>query len=386
MSEHSAYQSWWHEADRDGLGIAAVLDLEELATRGTARFCRHARFGRVWIVDDSLLEVECDAARRELSTHLPLAARPPRPARVLVVGGGDGAIPRALLEHDPTSVSEVVLVDHADLVGLACDRGEVPSDERLRSIPCGGTVVDAIRGVGRFDLVVVDRVPEEADFLEALMGALGRDADVVIRDAPMLTRHGARWLGRGHALARALRATSHGGRLALAGAPRPFVRGGFHAFFLFAADGRDLSDPVRPWTAWHYRSDVHRAAFALPAWWPDLDTPSVDAGGALGDPRTWWHEDTGDGSGITQALALRRTLSVDSRFQSIEVHEHPRFGAVLTLDGTVQLSQADDAIYHEMATPVPLLSRPFQHASVLIIGRGGGGPRRRGPPRGFRGR
>ena len=46
---------------------------------------------------------------------------------------------------------------------------------------------------------------------------------------------------------------------------------------------------------------------------------------------------------------------------------------MLTIDGTVQLSEADDVIYNEMAAHVPLLSRPFDAASVLIIGGGDGG-------------
>ena len=120
------------------------------------------------------------------------------------------------------------------------------------------------------------------------------------------------------------------------------------------------------------REAGHRAAFALPAWWPDVDAPRLEAGEPLGDSRRWWHEET-HGTGITQALALRPTFALQSSFQSIEVHEHPRCGAVLTIDGTVQLSEADDVIYNEMAAHVPLLSRPFDAASVLIIGGGDGG-------------
>jgi hypothetical protein len=70
VTDLGAYSTWWHEADPDGSGIVPVLELDEVASHGTARLCAHARFGRVWIVDDSLLEIECDAARRELLAHV----------------------------------------------------------------------------------------------------------------------------------------------------------------------------------------------------------------------------------------------------------------------------------------------------------------------------
>src|SRR5262249_47065649 len=46
---------------------------------------------------------------------------------------------------------------------------------------------------------------------------------------------------------------------------------------------------------------------------------------------------------------------------------------VLTLDGTVQASHADERIYHELAVHVPLLAKPRTTATVLIVGGGDGG-------------
>lgn len=86
----------------------------------------------------------------------------------------------------------------------------------------------------------------------------------------------------------------------------------------------------------------------------------------------WWHEQT-FGSGITQALDMRLLHAVRSEFQEIEVYEHGTYGRVLVLDGTVQLSQADEFIYHEMAVHIPLLGRSRKDAKVLIIGGGDGG-------------
>jgi spermidine synthase len=59
-------------------------------------------------------------------------------------------------------------------------------------------------------------------------------------------------------------------------------------------------------------------------------------------------------------------------FQDLVIFENPLFGKGLMLDGIIQNTQADEAVYHEMMTHVPLLS----HANpkhVLIIGGGDGG-------------
>ena len=84
-----------------------------------------------------------------------------------------------------------------------------------------------------------------------------------------------------------------------------------------------------------------------------------------------WREAT-QGVGITQALELTPVHSVTSPFQTIEVFDHSLFGRVLTLDGTVQASQADEFVYHELAVHVPLCARPAARR-VLIIGGGDGG-------------
>src|SRR5262249_30743142 len=58
--------------------------------------------------------------------------------------------------------------------------------------------------------------------------------------------------------------------------------------------------------------------------------------------------------------------------QDLRLFQNPMFGRVLTLDGVVQLTEADEAIYHEMMVHVPLLSHD-NPKSVLVIGGGDGG-------------
>lgn len=58
--------------------------------------------------------------------------------------------------------------------------------------------------------------------------------------------------------------------------------------------------------------------------------------------------------------------------QDLLIFENPQFGRVLALDGVVQLTTADEAIYHEMMVHTPLLAHAAPK-SVLIIGGGDGG-------------
>ncbi|MGP1356130.1 polyamine aminopropyltransferase [Roseicyclus sp.] len=74
-----------------------------------------------------------------------------------------------------------------------------------------------------------------------------------------------------------------------------------------------------------------------------------------------------------QALRMER-LHYDSatEHQRIRVFENPTFGRVMTLDGVVQVTEADNFIYHEMLTHVPILAHGAVRR-VLIVGGGDGG-------------
>lgn len=61
-----------------------------------------------------------------------------------------------------------------------------------------------------------------------------------------------------------------------------------------------------------------------------------------------------------------------TKYQKIEIFQTKKFGRLLVLDGSVQLTEGDEFIYHEMITHVPLLSYP-EAKKVLIIGDGDGG-------------
>ena len=74
-----------------------------------------------------------------------------------------------------------------------------------------------------------------------------------------------------------------------------------------------------------------------------------------------------------QSLRMEKVLyDSDTDHQRLVVFENGRFGRVLTLDGVVQTTEGDNAIYHEMLTHVPVLAHGAAR-DVLIIGGGDGG-------------
>jgi spermidine synthase len=75
-------------------------------------------------------------------------------------------------------------------------------------------------------------------------------------------------------------------------------------------------------------------------------------------------------------LVKRELARVQSAFQDILVFESFTHGRVMLLDGVVQITEADEFVYQEMLTHVPLLAHGAAKR-VLIIGAGDGGVLRR---------
>lgn len=77
--------------------------------------------------------------------------------------------------------------------------------------------------------------------------------------------------------------------------------------------------------------------------------------------------------GYRASIEVRRTL-FDGRSgkQHLVIVETERFGTLVMLDGVVQLTSADEYVYHEMLSHVPMLAHGAVR-NVLIIGGGDGG-------------
>ena len=77
--------------------------------------------------------------------------------------------------------------------------------------------------------------------------------------------------------------------------------------------------------------------------------------------------------GYGQRFRVQKMLhEVRTEHQHLVIFENPRMGRVMALDGVIQTTEADEYIYHEMLTHVPILAHG-RAKRVLIIGGGDGG-------------
>jgi spermidine synthase len=75
-------------------------------------------------------------------------------------------------------------------------------------------------------------------------------------------------------------------------------------------------------------------------------------------------------------LVTRELARVKSEFQDIVIFESASHGRAMVLDGVIQITEADEFVYQEMLSHVPLLAHGAAE-NVLIIGAGDGGVLRR---------
>ena len=74
-----------------------------------------------------------------------------------------------------------------------------------------------------------------------------------------------------------------------------------------------------------------------------------------------------------QQLRIDRLIyQCNTNLQEILIFENAVFGRVLVLDGVVQTTEADEFIYHEMLTHVPIIAHGAARR-VLVVGGGDGG-------------
>jgi spermidine synthase len=77
--------------------------------------------------------------------------------------------------------------------------------------------------------------------------------------------------------------------------------------------------------------------------------------------------------GYGQRFRMEKMLhEVRTEHQHLVIFQNPRMGRVMALDGVIQTTEADEFIYHEMLTHVPILAHG-RAQRVLIIGGGDGG-------------
>lgn len=361
---HGELNSWWR--DRwPGPGHRNAFEVKQREALGVARAFDHDHHGRMLEIAGALRGVESDRAYVEMAAHLALCGGGPwrGGVRVLILGGEDGGLAFEALRH--SFVTEVVVwVTDADGVALArrhLPAGEAFSDPRV-------TLVSA-PPAGSFQVILVDLLADEPVHGGGLAALMAPDGVCCVAARTALgTQESGLYAGSLFAAAQAI------GPAERAVVPTALSPGCFVILHLHRADGGSCAVPQTTWRGRHYDPEVHRAAFALPTWWRGplqifAERVSND------DPANWWHEATVE-LGTSQALAMSPVHDEQSPFQQIEIHDHPDYGRVFSLDGTVQGTAADEAIYHEMVAHVALAGAERLPRRVLIIGGGDWGAAR----------
>lgn len=76
---------------------------------------------------------------------------------------------------------------------------------------------------------------------------------------------------------------------------------------------------------------------------------------------------------VKHSIRVNRHLySAQSDYQRIDIFDTPEFGRVLTLDGSVVVTERDEFVYDEMCAHIPMAVHPAIR-DVLVIGDGDGG-------------
>jgi spermidine synthase len=86
--------------------------------------------------------------------------------------------------------------------------------------------------------------------------------------------------------------------------------------------------------------------------------------------KRWLPETLFDDLGFRMTYEVERILyELQTEHQHLLLFEHPFFGKMLMLDGATQVTTADEFVYHEMMTHVPILAHG-NAKEVLIVGGG----------------
>eukprot|EP00009_Paramoeba_aestuarina_P002290 CAMPEP_0201520492 /NCGR_PEP_ID=MMETSP0161_2-20130828/11555_1 /ASSEMBLY_ACC=CAM_ASM_000251 /TAXON_ID=180227 /ORGANISM="Neoparamoeba aestuarina, Strain SoJaBio B1-5/56/2" /LENGTH=298 /DNA_ID=CAMNT_0047918881 /DNA_START=52 /DNA_END=948 /DNA_ORIENTATION=- len=110
---------WFHEVSSLWPGQAFSLEAEEVLFQGKSKFqdvivFQSKNYGRVLVLDGAIQLTERDQfSYQEMIAHTPMMTHP-NPKRVLVIGGGDGAVISQLIKYK--DVEEIVLCEIDEVV------------------------------------------------------------------------------------------------------------------------------------------------------------------------------------------------------------------------------------------------------------------------------
>src|SRR4029077_13451772 len=76
-----------------------------------------------------------------------------------------------------------------------------------------------------------------------------------------------------------------------------------------------------------------------------------------------------DDLGFRMTYEAKRVIyEAHSEHQHLVLFEHPFFGKILMLDGAMQVTTADEFVYHEMMSHVPILAHGHAKEALIVGG------------------
>lgn len=234
------------------------------------------QYGRMLVLDGCVMTTEQDEfVYHEMIVHVPLLTHPD-PRRVLIIGGGDGGALREALKHPGIEKATMVEIDGAVieqsrrfLPSIAC----ALDDPRAEVIVGDG--IEHVKGArGTYDVILSDSTDPigpavglfSAEFYRDCYNALA-DGGVFVAQSESPFLHAGLIRDVQQRVASVFPLT----RLYLAAIPT--YPSGLWSFTL----GSKGPDPAQPrpfdFPTRYYTTEVHRAAFALPAFARELEAP-----------------------------------------------------------------------------------------------------------------
>jgi len=154
---------WFMEKNQQWPGQATSLEVDEVLFYKKSKMqdvliFKSKTYGKVLVLDGVIQLTEKDeCSYSEMLTHVPMFAHPD-PRKVLIIGGGDGAVLREVLYHK--SVESVTHVEIDDVVISSC-KEHFPwanlawSDKRVNLLTSNG--IEFVKETKeRFDVVIID--------------------------------------------------------------------------------------------------------------------------------------------------------------------------------------------------------------------------------------
>lgn len=279
---------WFHETNDAFPGQSFGLEVRRILHHGKSDFqdiliFELATFGNVLVLNGIVQCTEKDEfSYQELITHVPIMSHP-KPARVLVIGGGDCGVVRELVKQLGHGVEKVTMVEIDRLV-IELSTKYLPNMAKFHNHPQVEIVIDDgfkfLQACGvagdKYDVIITDSSdPEgpaeeffEVNYFELLRNAVAKDGIVIMQSSENI------WLNLQYLQLLVQKAKKVFSNVDYCQCYMPSYTSGQLGLIVATMDAeKNLRKPLRTYTREqeaemfrYYSAAIHEASFVLPTW------------------------------------------------------------------------------------------------------------------------